>query len=51
MSYWPWDDRPHSFPGLSNLDDAPGFEPVLSGGGSTLYRITACGAVPARSTG
>ena len=51
VSYWPWDRRSRSFPGLAGLDRAPGFEPVLSGGGSTLYRITACGAGPARSTG
>lgn len=51
VSYWPWDRRSQSFPGLTDLDRAPGFEPVLSGGGSTLYRITACGAGPARSTG
>lgn len=51
VSYWPWDRRSQSFPGLTDLGRAPGFEPVLSGGGSTLYRITACDAGPARSTG
>ncbi|MBO4236394.1 DUF6541 family protein [Pseudonocardia alni] len=51
VTWWPWDPRADTYPGLSEIDRAPGFEPVLSGGGSTLYRITACGAVPARSTG
>ncbi|NWJ74495.1 hypothetical protein HX744_28930 [Pseudonocardia sp. ICBG1122] len=51
VTWWPWDPRADTYPGLSEIDRAPGFEPVLSGGGSTLYRITACGAGPARSTG
>ncbi|WP_226368100.1 DUF6541 family protein [Pseudonocardia sp. ICBG162] len=51
VTWWPWDPRADTYPGLSEIDRAPGFEPVLSGGGSTLYRITACGADPARSTG
>ncbi|WP_374108939.1 DUF6541 family protein [Pseudonocardia sp. ICBG1293] len=51
VTWWPWDPRADTYPGLSGIDRAPGFEPVLSGGGSTLYRITACGGVPARSTG
>ncbi|GAA1392476.1 hypothetical protein GCM10009613_37310 [Pseudonocardia kongjuensis] len=42
VSYWPWDSRSHSFPGITGLDRTPGFEPVLTGGGSTLYRVTAC---------
>lgn len=51
VTWWPWDPRADTYPGLSEIDRAPGFEPVLSGGGSTLYRITACGTEPARSTG
>ncbi len=51
VTWWPWDPRADTYPGLSEIDRAPGFEPVLSGGGSTLYRITACGAGPVRSTG
>ncbi|MEU9817973.1 DUF6541 family protein [Pseudonocardia alni] len=51
VTWWPWDPRADTYPGLSEIDRAPGFEPVLSGGGSTLYRITACDAGPARSTG
>lgn len=51
VTWWPWDPRADTYPGLSEIDRAPGFEPVLAGGGSTLYRITACGADPARSTG
>ena len=43
VSYWPWDERSQAFPGLTGLDKVPGFEPVSSGGGSTLYRIMACG--------
>lgn len=51
VTWWPWDPRADTYPGLSEIDRAPGFEPVLSGGGSTLYRITACGTEPTRSTG
>lgn len=51
VTWWPWDPRADTYPGLSEIDRAAGFEPVLSGSGSTLYRITACGADPARSTG
>ncbi|TCK27398.1 DUF6541 family protein [Pseudonocardia endophytica] len=43
VTFWPWDERSGTYPGLTGLDRAPGFEPVVSGGGSTLYRITACG--------
>ncbi|MBN9736554.1 MULTISPECIES: DUF6541 family protein [unclassified Pseudonocardia] len=42
VSYWPWHEQSHSFPGLTGLDGTDGFERVLSGGGSTLYRVTAC---------
>ncbi|BBF98922.1 MULTISPECIES: DUF6541 family protein [Pseudonocardia] len=46
VSYWPWDERAHAFPGLTELGQTPGFEPVASGGGSTLYRVTACDPGP-----
>ena len=51
VSFWPDDARSHSYPGLVGIGEVPGFEPVLSGGGSTLYRITACDRSRARSTG
>lgn len=46
VSWWPWDPRAESYPGLTGLDSEPGFDAVASGGGSTLYRITACGDAP-----
>ncbi|MEJ8278721.1 DUF6541 family protein [Pseudonocardia spirodelae] len=51
VSWWPYDPRADTYPGIDDVDTAPGFEPVLSGGGSTLYRITACGAAPVGATG
>lgn len=51
VSYWPWDERSRGFPGLTDLDRAPGFAPVTSGGGSTLYRVTACDPARAQASG
>ncbi|MFP5021087.1 DUF6541 family protein [Pseudonocardia phyllosphaerae] len=43
VSYWPSHASAHSYPGITGIGTRAGFEPVLSGGGSTLYRVTACG--------
>lgn len=51
VSYWPWDDRSRGFPGLTDLEGLPGFEPIASGGGSTLYRVTACETNRPQTTG
>jgi hypothetical protein len=37
-----WDQRAYFYPGIADLDEAPGFEFVEAGGGLALYRITAC---------
>lgn len=44
VHFWPWDGRASSYPGITQLAEAPGFEPITSGGGYELFRITACAA-------
>jgi hypothetical protein len=42
LTLWSWDPLSRTFPGLDDLQGAPGFELMADDGETRLYRITAC---------
>lgn len=42
LTLWSWDPLARTFPGLDDLDGAPGFDLLADDGETRLYRITAC---------
>ncbi|MEQ3551211.1 DUF6541 family protein [Pseudonocardia nematodicida] len=51
VTFWPWDGRSGNYPGLQDLGAVEGFEFLGAGGGSELWRITACDAGPSVADG